>query len=133
MSPLVLPVLDFARSLIDRWFPDPTKRAEAEIELFRLAQEGDLKVALAQLEVNAREAQSPSLWVAGWRPAVGWACAAGFVYTAIGQPVLVWFASMVGVVAPPPVDADLLLGVLGALLGIGGLRTVEKIRGVAAK
>ena len=134
MNPLLLgPIFEIGKTLIDRWFPDKEKAAQAEMEFFRLAQEGDLKVALAQLEVNAREAQNPSLFVSGWRPAVGWGCALGFVYTAIAQPMLVWFADIAQVAHPPAVNSDLLLSVLGALLGIGGLRTLEKIRGVARK
>lgn len=73
MNPLVLGTLfDFGKTLIDRFLPDPEKRREAEAEFLRLAAEGGLRQVMAQLEINAREAAHPSVWVAGWRPFFGW-------------------------------------------------------------
>lgn len=132
MNPLILaPLLDLGRTLLDRFGPgDSAERARAEAEFLRMAADGELKQVLAQLEINAREAASPSLFVAGWRPGFGWACVAGFVYAVIVQPLLAWLAAVRGWPVPPVLDSDLLWTVTGGLLGIGGLRTVEKLRKV---
>jgi hypothetical protein len=131
MNPLILgPLLEMGSSLISRLFPDPEQKAKAELEFLKMTQEGDLKQILAQLEINAKEAAHPSMFVAGWRPGAGWAGVAGLVYASIGQPLLTWLATAKGWPEPPPVDADLLLYVLGGMLGLGGLRTIEKSKGV---
>lgn len=130
MNPLLAgPLLELGGKIIDRLFPDPQKKAEAELELLKLTQDGSLKTVLAQLEVNAKEAAHPSLFVAGWRPFVGWGCGAGMLYATVGHNLLGWLALALGWPVPPVVDADLLIYVLGGMLGIGGLRTVEKIKG----
>lgn len=130
MNPLLaMPLLELGGKLIERLFPDTQKKAEAELELLKLAQDGSLKTVLAQLEVNAKEAAHPSLFVAGWRPFVGWGCGAGMLYATVGHNLLGWLALSMGWPVPPVVDADLLIYVLGGMLGIGGLRTVEKIKG----
>ena len=132
MNPLLLgPLFELGRSIIDRLFPDPAKKAEAELELLKMTQDGDLKLILGQLEINAREAQHPSIFVAGWRPGVGWIGCAGFAYAAIIQPMLVWLAAVKGWPAPPTIDNDLLWVVLTGMLGIGGLRSIEKVKGVS--
>lgn len=131
MNPLILgPVLEIGKSLLERWFPDPAQKAAAEAQMLVLMQEHDLRKVLAQLEVNAKEAASPHLFVAGWRPAVGWCCAAGFLWASIGQPLVSWLAAAKGWPMPPTVDNDLLLTVLGGMLGLGALRSYEKAKGV---
>lgn len=134
MNPLFLgPLLEVGKTLIDRWLPDPQKKAEAEMELVRMAADGELKQVLAQLEINAREAANPSVWVSGWRPAFGWVGALGFLYSTVVQPILVWYGSARGWPTPPDVNIDLLWTVVTGLLGIGGLRSLEKVKGVASK
>ena len=131
MNPLfIAPLLDFGKSLLDRWFPDPEKKAQAEREFMLLMQEQDFKKVIGQLEVNAREAASPHLFVAGWRPFVGWCCGAGFLWATIGQPLFGWIATAKGWPAPPAIDTEVLMYVLGGMLGLGTLRTVEKANGV---
>jgi len=131
MNPLVLgPLLEVGKTLIDRWMPDPEKKREAEMELIRMAADGELKQVIAQLEINAREAAHPSVWVAGWRPFFGWAGGAGFVYATILQPLLAWFAAIKGWPIPPSLNLDLLWVVVTGMLGIGGLRSMEKVKGV---
>lgn len=132
MNPLILaPILEVGKSLLDRWFPDPAEKAKAEAAMLQMLQEQELRKVLAQLEVNAKEAASPHLFVAGWRPAVGWCCAAGFLWATIGQPVLGWVALKYGWPTPPAIDTDVLMYVLGGLLGLGGFRSLEKIKGAA--
>lgn len=132
MNPLlVAPILELGKSLLERWFPDPAEKAKAEAEFLQMMQEQDLKKVLAQLEVNAKEAASPSVFVAGWRPAVGWCCAAGFLWATIGQPIATWVGLKYGWPAPPAIDTEVLMYVLGGMLGLGTLRTYEKAKGAA--
>jgi hypothetical protein len=131
MNPLILgPILEVGKTLLDRFVPDPAAKREAEMEMIRMAAEGELKQTIAQLEINAREASHASIFVAGWRPAFGWCGAAGFLYATIGQPVLAWVGAIKGWPAPPELNLDLLWVVVTGLLGIGGLRTVEKLKAV---
>lgn len=131
MNPLILgPILEVGKTLLDRFIPDPEKKREAEMELVRMAAEGELKQTIAQLEINAREATHASVFVAGWRPFFGWAGGAGFIYATILQPLLAWGAAIKGWPAPPTLNLDLLWVVITGMLGIGGLRTVEKFKGV---
>lgn len=132
MNPLFIgPVLEIGKQLIDRFFPDPAEKAKAELDMMVLLQTQDLQRVIAQLEVNAKEAASPHLFVAGWRPFVGWACGAGFLWATIGQPVFGWLAVAKGWPAPPVIDTEVLLYVLGGMLGLGGLRSIEKVKGAA--
>jgi len=72
VNPLLLgPIFEIGKTLLDRFVPDPAKKAEAEMELVRMAADGELKQIIAQLEINAREAAHPSVFVAGWRPFFG--------------------------------------------------------------
>lgn len=134
MNPLLLaPLFELGSSIIDRVFPDPAQKAAAELELVKLAQDGDLKKILAQLAINAKEAESSSVFVAGWRPFVGWICGFGLFYASILHNLLEWISAAQDWPVPPAVDTELLFYVLGALLGIGSLRTFEKVKGVASK
>jgi hypothetical protein len=132
MNPLfIAPILSLGKDLIDRFLPDPEKKREAEMELFRMAADGELKQVIAQLEINAKEAAHPSVFVAGWRPFFGWCGGVGFVYATILQPLLAWGAAIKGWPAPPTLNLDLLWVVVTGMLGIGGLRTFEKSKGVS--
>jgi hypothetical protein len=132
MNPLLIgPVLEIGKSLLDRFGPeDKSERAKLDAEFMRMAAEGELKQVIAQLEINAREAAHPSVFVAGWRPFFGWAGGAGFVYATILQPLLAWASSIHGWPTPPALNLDLLWVVITGMLGIGGLRTFEKSKGV---
>lgn len=133
MNPLLIgPVLEIGKSLLDRFGPeDKAARRQAEGEFLRMAAEGELKQVIAQLEINAREAAHPSRWTSGWRPYFGWVGGTGFGYAVLLQPLLAWFAAVKGWPVPPVLDTELLMVVVGGLLGIGGLRTFEKTKQVA--
>jgi len=132
MNPLLLgPLFDLGGKIIERMFPDPSAKAAAELELLKIAQAGDLQTVLAQLEINAKEATHTSVFVSGWRPFVGWCCGAGFLWAAIGQNVFAYVAAIKGWPVPPPIDTEVLLYVLGGMLGLGTLRSVEKVKGAA--
>ncbi len=130
MNPLLLgPIFEIGKTLLDKFVPDPQAKAAAEMELVKMAADGELKQIIAQLEINAKEAAHPSLFVAGWRPFFGWAGGVGFVYATLGQPLLAWLSAVRGWPAPPTINIDLLWVVITGLLGIGGLRTFEKSKG----
>lgn len=131
MNPLILgPILEIGKTLLDRFVPDPAQKQAAEMELVRMAAQGELQQTIAQLEINAREASHASVFVAGWRPFFGWAGGAGFIYATILQPLLAWLAAIKGWPLPPALNLDLLWIVITGMLGIGGLRTAEKFKGV---
>jgi hypothetical protein len=129
-----LPVIT---SIIDKIFPDKDKADLAKLELFRLQQSGELALLAAeaeivkgQLEINTEEAKSASLFVAGWRPAVGWLCVAGLTYNFVLQPLLTWVSRIYDFDAPPQLDIEDLIMLLLGMLGLGGLRSFEKVKGV---
>ena len=126
---LALPVLiEGVGRVLDRLYPDPDKRAAAELELVKLQRSGEL----AQLEVNRAEASSPSMFVAGWRPFVGWVCGAALAGQFVVSPVALWVSQIVGHPFPPPPTLDAVLWeLLFGMLGMGTLRTVEKLKGRA--
>lgn len=130
---LVGPIFEVAGKVIDRIFPDKAKADEAKLEILRLQQQGEFKAleleygAMAkQADTNIEEAKNPNLFVSGWRPGAGWICVAGLGYTFLARPILV----MAGAQAPQ-VELGVLMELLFALLGVAGLRTYEKIKGVA--
>jgi len=134
-------LIGLGKAAIEKIFPDPTARAEATLKLEKLAQEGKLaelnaEVSLltAQIDVNKIEAASDSLFKSGWRPAVGWTCVCGLFYTFLARPLLIWILLLNNVDAvPPALDMGDLITLLGGLLGLSSMRTLEKFRGVASK
>ena len=131
MNPLLIgPLFEFGKELLDRWLPDPQKKAEAEMELFKMAQAGDLQKVIGQLQINAEEAKSQSVFVAGWRPFSGWVGGFGLAYAAVGHPILAYVSTVKGLPMPPAIDTEILMYVLGGMLGLGTLRTYEKKAGV---
>lgn len=137
MSPIVLPLVEIGARLLDKVLPDPQAKAAAQLELLRLQQTGDLaemdaqvRLSLAQLEVNKAEAQT-DIFRGGWRPAVGWTCAAGLAYQLVVRPILGWAGGNVAEWTPPPaLEMDTLMTLLFGMLGLGAFRTAEKIKAV---
>jgi len=129
----VTALLDIGGKVIDRIWPDPTQAANAKFELFKLQQSGELSQIAGQLKINEVEAANPNIFVSGWRPFIGWVCGSGLVYAFIGQPLLSWASSIYNFAIPPTLDVSTLLSVLGGLLGLGSMRTIEKLNGVASK
>lgn len=136
MWPTLIPVLG---NLLDKLFPDPKAAAEAKLEVMRLAQTGelaqlkaDLQLATGQIDVNKVEAASSSLFVSGWRPFVGWVCGAAFAFKFIGGPAAFVLSQWVGYpITLPTFDFTEMSTILLGMLGLGGLRSIEKVKGVA--
>ena len=123
------PILDGVLQLI----PDKNARAEAK-EKF----EGQILTAMTslvegQLAINQKEAEHGSLFVAGWRPGIGWICGIALGWNFILQPIIVWGALVAGVdlAEAPQLETGELTTILLGMLGLGGLRTYEKRLGVA--
>ena len=132
MVPIITALLPALGTLIDRLIPDraAADKAKAEMEL-QLVQAANA-AAMAQVEVNKIEAGHSSVFVAGWRPSIGWVCAAGLAWAFVVAPVASWALLVLGVKAElPAIQFDHLFELVLAMLGIGGLRTFEKLRGVA--
>lgn len=106
-----------------------------KLELLRLQIQADAQnseLLKGQMEVNAAEAANTNLFVAGWRPAVGWVCAAAFAWQFLLQPVLIFLVQSTGHQMPPMPQLDFatMSTVLMGMLGLGSLRTYEKVKGV---
>ena len=125
--------------VIQRAWPDPAAKAQAAQALAELQQAGEFKqidaaleAARMQSEVNKVEAASPDRFVAGWRPFIGWVCGMSFAWHFIGSPVAVWLAAMAGSTAiMPNIEMGDLFTLLLGMLGLGSMRTVEKLKGAA--
>ena len=122
--------------LLDKIIPDPQEREKAKIELIKAERASDLeelRLALSadqmQADINKEEAASANLFVSGWRPFIGWVCGIAFAYHFILQPILAFaIANNGGKVELPAFDMQTLSTVLMGMLGLGGLRTLEKIK-----
>lgn len=134
----ILALIPVVEKIFDRVMPDPQQAANAKLELIKLQQSGDLaqlasdtELAKGQLAINAEEAKSSNLFVSGWRPFIGWVCGAAFAYHFILQPLLAFvIVNAGGDLKLPAFEMGELSTVLMGLLGLGGLRTIEKARGV---
>ncbi len=140
----VTAVLDIGGKLIDHFFPNAAEADAAKLKLLELQQKGELSAMTGQLEINKVEAASSSLFVAGWRPFVGWMCGVslGLVYIPKALFLSCFWAYQAyatihagGQVLPPFPDLGVtdLLGLLGAMLGMGGMRSFEKLKEVDTK
>lgn len=134
-------LFDFGSKVIDKIWPDPATRDKAKLELLKAQQEGafrefDQLIAASkmQAETNTAEAANPNVFVSGWRPAIGWVCAASLFCQFIGAPLLAWVSISANLPAPPaPPDWAQLTPILMGMLGLGWMRTYEKKAGVASK
>ena len=133
MDPISI-LLDIGSKVIDRVFPDPAAAASAKLELIKLQQSGDLAVMAGQMKINEIEAGNASLFVSGWRPAIGWVCGAACAWNWIGLPIVKVGLGLLAIkLELAPANLTEMMPILLGMLGLGGLRTLEKVQGVAAK
>ena len=145
MNPLLLSgIFDLGKGIINRIFPDPAQAAAAQLELLKMQQNGDLAqlaadadLAKLQIQVNIEEAKHANIFVSGWRPAVGWCCAAAFAYSYVLLPFLQFVVFTFGTAEmaaqlklAPALELSEMVPVLFGMLGLSGLRTAERIKGV---
>ena len=121
-----------ATKLLDKVIEDKDQKAKLAHELATMADKLAHEQQLAQMAINKEEASSGSLFKGGWRPCIGWICGIAFGYHFVLQPVIVFIVVLIGMDIPElhSFDMGTLLTVLGGMLGIGGLRTYEKQKGL---
>ena len=129
LIPQIAPILG---NVLDRFFPDKEKAAEAQRAIETALLENAAQINLAQIEVNKEEAQHRTIFVAGWRPFIGWVCGVALAWHFVGVPVTIFFIAWAGAEVPelPAFDMNSLMTVLMGMLGLGGLRTFEKMKGL---
>ena len=120
-------------NILDKFIEDKDQKAKLAHEIATMAERHAQEQLLAQLEVNKAEAAHRSMWVAGWRPMIGWTCGVALSWHFVFAPCVVFLLALLGVVVPelPAFDMDSLMTVLLGMLGLGGLRTFEKSKGLA--
>ena len=128
ISSLIGPV----SGILDKVIPDSDMKAKLAHEIATMSDNHAQQALLSQLEINKAEAASGSLFKGGWRPFIGWTSGVAFAYHFVLQPLLVFVLTASGVDLPelPEFDMSTLLTVLGGMLGIGGLRSYEKTKGL---
>lgn len=124
-------IIPLIGSLIDKAIPDADAANKAKAELAMMQAKGELDLMLGQIEINKTEAQHSSVFVSGWRPAVGWICAVALGYEFIAMPLFAWASLNFGWQSPPHLVMDGLMELVLAMLGVAGLRTFEKYKGVS--
>lgn len=138
MNPLLLgPLADLIKSVVNKIWPDPVQQADAQFKLAQLMQSGELAqlaadtdLAKAQIGVNNTEAASENVFKSGWRPFIGWVCGSAFAWNYVLQPAAQFGLNAAGYpLALHAADLSTMMPVLLGMLGLAGVRTVEKIKG----
>ena len=125
-------IIEAGKMILDRVIPDKAAAEKAKMDLELLAVTQDFQSQMAQIATNIEEAKHPSLFVAGWRPMVGWTCAMGLFYQFIGYNMLSWLLVVAeSPLKPPALETEGLLGLTLSMLGVAGMRSWEKWKGVA--
>ena len=129
---LIASLIGPVSGILDKVIPDSDIKAKLAHEIATMSDNHAQQALLAQLEINKAEAASGSLFKGGWRPFIGWTSGVAFAYHFVLQPLLVFVLTASGVDLPelPEFDMSTLLTVLGGMLGIGGLRSYEKTKGL---
>lgn len=126
-------VFGFLNTLVTRTIPDPTLKEQLRQELAQAQLAADTDLAKAQAAINQTEAANPNLFASGWRPFVGWVCGAGLAYAFLIKPIASPLIQKWSGVPMEALDVGTLLTLLFGMLGLGGMRTVEKLSGVARR
>lgn len=120
--------------LLDKFVEDKDQKAKLAHEIATLAERQAHEIAKSQIAVNKAESQSGSLFIGGWRPATGWVCVLGFGVNFLVIPLTNLFLSVTeNPLLVPSLDVSEMMPVLLGMLGLGGMRTVEKTKQVARK
>lgn len=130
LDKLILPI----SNLLDKVVPDADERYRLANEISTLATRQAHEIAKAQIEVNKTESQSGSIFIGGWRPATGWVCVLGFGINFLVIPLTNLYLSVTAnPLLVPTLDVSQMMPVLLGMLGLGGMRTVEKTKNVARR
>jgi len=121
-------------AILDKFIEDKDQKAQLAHDIATMAERHAHEAVQAQLEINKKEAEHPSLFVSGWRPAVGWVCVLGMAGNFITIPFTNMILELLEYdVVIPLIDMETLLPVLLGMLGLGAMRTVEKVKQVERK
>lgn len=127
-------VANFATNLVNKFWPDKTQAEKDQLALQVQQMTIAANLTQGQIDVNKAEASNQSIFVAGWRPFIGWVCGAAFGWTFVIGPLLSFTLSAFKMsVALPQLDLSQLSPVLMGMLGLGVMRTVEKVNGLKMK
>jgi hypothetical protein len=126
-------VSKLADDVVTRIWPDATEIEKAKINQVAAEMQAQTNLVLEQLKINEVEATSPHWFVAAWRPAVGWVGVLTLLYSGIGISLATYVGAFWGIPPLPMIDPTVATNILYGLLGIGGMRTAEKIKDVATK
>ncbi len=128
LGSLVQPVT----GLLDKFIEDKDQKNQLAHEISTMAERHAQELAKGQLEINKAEAQSRNVFVAGWRPFIGWTCGVAMAYNYVIHPILIFtLAQFNYLVAIPALDLSEMMPVLMGMLGLGSLRSFEKYKGIA--
>ena len=120
--------LETISKVVDELHTSEEEKLDKKILMQRLQQ----KLAEKQLDVNAKEASHRSIFVAGWRPAIGWCGAMALFFAFILSPCIEWYAKFSGIdIVPPAIETGPLLAIVTSMLGVAGMRSFEKAKGIA--
>lgn len=122
---------DLIRTALDKFFPDANEELRGKLAQAAAEIDHDFQLKLKQIDANVEEAKHPSIFVAGARPAAMWVGVASLLYSGIGVSMLSWIALCLHLPPFPAVDTEAANSILFGLLGLGTMRTVEKVKGVA--
>lgn len=129
---MITSLLPVASKLLDKFVEDKDTKNKLAHEIATMAEKHAQELAKGQLEINKAEAQHKSIFVAGWRPFIGWTCGVALAWHFVLAPVTMFLCAYIGVAIPelPTFDMGSLMTVLMGMLGLGGLRTYEKQKGL---
>jgi hypothetical protein len=120
IASLIAPVT----SLLDKWIPDADVKQQIAHELATMSERHAQELAVAQIKLNTEEAKG-NWFQSGWRPATGWVCVLGFAVNFLISPLAAGFDVII-----PQADTSVMMPVLMGLLGLGGMRSFERFKGV---
>jgi hypothetical protein len=124
-------IIPLVSTVLDRLIPDNNAKEKVKQEIEKTLIANATQISLAQAETNKIEAAHRSVWVAGWRPCLGWISALSFLFMFILQPLAQWVCALLGLdVILPTFQTDVLMELTIALLGLAGLRSWEKAKGL---
>lgn len=125
------PIISVVSSVLDKVIPDNNAKEKAKADIEKALIDNAAQINLAQAETNKIEANHRSVFIAGWRPFLGWVCGVGFAWIFVLNPILQWGLALYGINAVlPQLQTDVLMELTIALLGLAGLRSWEKAKGL---
>ena len=132
MLDLLGKLVDPVSNLLDKVVEDKDQKAKLAHEIATMAERHAQELARGQIEINKEEAKSRNIFIAGWRPFVGWTCGLALFWHFLGLPVTLFVTGWFDLQHPPLPEFDMqsLMTVLLGMLGLGGMRTFEKFKGV---